>query len=44
VLNTDDPSFFRTSLTREYEIAQDLFGLPPEELAANSFRYAFGLG
>jgi aminodeoxyfutalosine deaminase len=44
VLNTDDPSFFRTSLTREYEIAQDLFGLPLEELAANSFRYAFGLG
>jgi adenosine deaminase/aminodeoxyfutalosine deaminase len=44
VLNTDDPSFFRTSLTREYEIARDLFGLPPEELAANSFRYAFGLG
>jgi len=43
VLNTDDPSFFRTSLTREYEIARDLFGLPLKELAANSFRYAFGL-
>jgi aminodeoxyfutalosine deaminase len=43
VLNTDDPSFFRTSLTREYEIARDLFALPPEQLAANSFRYAFGL-
>ncbi len=41
VLNTDDPSFFRTSLTREYEIARDLFKLPPEEMAANSFRYAF---
>ena len=41
VLNTDDPSFFRTSLTREYEIARDVFGLPIEELAANSFRYAF---
>jgi aminodeoxyfutalosine deaminase len=44
VLNTDDPSFFRTSLTREYELARDVFGLPVEELAANSFRYAFGLG
>jgi aminodeoxyfutalosine deaminase len=42
VLNTDDPSFFRTSLTREYEIARDLFKLPLEEMAANSFRYAFG--
>ncbi len=41
VLNTDDPSFFRTSLTREYELARDVFGLPIEELAANSFRYAF---
>lgn len=44
VLNTDDPSFFRTSLAREYELARDLFGLPVEELAANSFRYAFGVG
>jgi aminodeoxyfutalosine deaminase len=42
VLNTDDPSFFRTSLAREYELARDVFGLPVEELAANSFRYAFG--
>jgi len=42
VLNTDDPSFFRTSLNREYELARNLFGLPIEELAANSFRYAFG--
>ncbi|HLG98579.1 MAG TPA: adenosine deaminase family protein [Bryobacteraceae bacterium] len=41
VLNTDDPAFFRTSLTREYEIAQDLFGLPAEALAAASFRYGF---
>jgi len=42
VLNTDDPSFFHTSLTREYEIAERVFGLPVEELAANSFKYAFG--
>jgi aminodeoxyfutalosine deaminase len=41
VLNTDDPSFFHTSLTREYEIAERVFGLPVEELAAASFRYAF---
>jgi len=41
VLNTDDPSFFRTSLTREYELARDVFGLPIDDLAANGFRYAF---
>ena len=41
VLNTDDPAFFRTSLEREYEIAERVFGLPVEELAANAFRYAF---
>ena len=41
VLNTDDPAFFHTSLTKEYEIAQRLFGLTPQEFAAASFRYAF---
>lgn len=41
VLNTDDPAFFHTSLTREYEIAESVFGLPPGPLAAASFRYAF---
>jgi aminodeoxyfutalosine deaminase len=41
VLNTDDPAFFHTTLTREYEIAERLFGLPPGPLAAAGFRYAF---
>jgi aminodeoxyfutalosine deaminase len=41
VLNTDDPAFFHTSLAREYELGKSLFGLPVEELAAASFRYAF---
>jgi aminodeoxyfutalosine deaminase len=41
VLNTDDPSFFHTTLTREYDLARDVFGLPIDELAANSFRYGF---
>ena len=41
VLNTDDPALFFTSLEREYEIAEREFGIPPDEMAANSFRYAF---
>ncbi|HUA18603.1 MAG TPA: adenosine deaminase [Bryobacteraceae bacterium] len=40
-IHTDDPAFFHTSLTQEYEIAGRVFGLPADELAANSFRYAF---
>jgi len=40
-IHTDDPAFFRTTLMREYELAEQMFGLPPEEMAANSFRYAF---
>ena len=41
VINTDDPSFFQTTLTREYQLAAVVFNLPVDQLAANSFRYAF---
>lgn len=41
ILNTDDPSFFNTTLTREYELAERMFGLPADQLAQASFRYAF---
>ena len=44
-LNTDDPGMFRTTLTREFEIAAGTFGFTDAELervAANGFRYAFG--
>jgi adenosine deaminase/aminodeoxyfutalosine deaminase len=40
-IHTDDPAFFRTTLTREYQLAEEMFGLPLEEMAANSFLYAF---
>src|SRR5271169_1599496 len=43
-LNTDDPDMFCTSLGREYQIAQDAFGLNEDELrrlAANSLRASF---
>jgi aminodeoxyfutalosine deaminase len=40
-IHTDDPAFFQTTLTREYELAERMFGLPAEEMAANSFKYAF---
>jgi len=42
-INTDDPAFFHTTLTREYELAEKVFRLPVDELAGNSFRYAFKL-
>jgi aminodeoxyfutalosine deaminase len=43
-LNTDDPAMFNTSLSREYQLAQDKFGFTDEhlrELARNSFEASF---
>jgi aminodeoxyfutalosine deaminase len=43
-LNTDDPAMFGTSLTHEYELAQNEFGFTDEhlrELARNSFEASF---
>jgi adenosine deaminase/aminodeoxyfutalosine deaminase len=43
-LNTDDPAMFRTSLNREYAIAQKTFDFTEEqlrELARNSFEASF---
>src|SRR5579863_1208688 len=43
-LNTDDPAMFETSLSREYQLAQDAFSFTDEhlrELARNSFEASF---
>ena len=43
-LNSDDPAMFGTSLTREYQLAQETFGFTNEhlrELARNSFEASF---
>ena len=43
-LNTDDPGMFRTTLSREYALAERHFGFTAEELrgvARNGFRYGF---
>ena len=43
-LNSDDPAMFHTSLVREYELAQDVFGFSEEhvrELARNSLEASF---
>jgi aminodeoxyfutalosine deaminase len=42
--NTDDPAMFHTSLAREYQLAQDVFGFSDEqlrEIARNSFEASF---
>ena len=43
-INTDDPAMFGTSLSREYQLAQETFGFTDEhlrELARNSFEASF---
>jgi adenosine deaminase/aminodeoxyfutalosine deaminase len=43
-LNTDDPALFGTTLSREYQLAQNTFGFTDEhlrELARNSFEASF---
>ena len=39
-LNTDDPEMFRTTLAREYQIAQESLGFSDEELRERRIRFA----
>ena len=44
ILNTDDPAMFSTTLSREYQLAQETFAFTDEhlrELARNSFEASF---
>ena len=41
ILDTDDPAIFGCTLDGEYALARDRFHLPVEDLARNSFKYAF---
>jgi len=47
VINTDDPAFFKTTLSGELEILSKHFGFTPDDirsLVQNGFQFAFGGG
>jgi hypothetical protein len=39
-IGTDDPLIFRTTLTKEYELAARLLGMPPQEIEASQHALA----